>query len=82
LAQRVVAPLAHRTIRCIIAERALEFPRVADLKLYGPGSPNTVPWHTGQSGAPFFSTLKFFAPFFIVSLTGLYSWFALNLMHL
>jgi hypothetical protein len=29
-----------------------------------------------------FSTLLFFAPFFIVSLTGFLSWFVLNLMHL
>jgi hypothetical protein len=39
-------------------------------------------WCTGQSGAPFFNTLKFFAPFFIVSLTWFLSWFVLNIMHL
>jgi hypothetical protein len=25
---------------------------VASLELYGPGAPDTVWWHTGQSGAP------------------------------
>jgi hypothetical protein len=58
-----VAPLAHRTVRRIIAERVFKFPRVAGLELYGPGAPDTVRWHTRQSVAPFFSTLKFFAPF-------------------
>jgi hypothetical protein len=37
-----VALLAHWTVRWIIAERALEFPRVAGWHLYGPGAPNTV----------------------------------------
>jgi hypothetical protein len=34
-AQGAVAPLAHRTVRWIIVERASEFPRVAGLSLYG-----------------------------------------------
>jgi hypothetical protein len=35
---------------------------VASLELYGPGAPDTVRWHTGQSGALDQSTLRFFAP--------------------
>jgi hypothetical protein len=50
-----VAPLAHQTVRWIIAEHALEFLRVAGLELYG-----LV--HRTLSGAPLFSTLTFFAP--------------------
>jgi hypothetical protein len=38
--------------------------------------------HQTLSGALFFSTLKFFAPFLIVSLTGFLAWFVLNIMHL
>jgi hypothetical protein len=38
---------------------------VASLELYGPGAPDTVCWHTGQSGAPDQGTLGFFAPFFL-----------------
>jgi hypothetical protein len=34
-----------------------------------PGAPDTVRWHTGQSGAPLFSTLKSFCSNIIVSLT-------------
>jgi hypothetical protein len=38
---------------------------VASLRLYGPGAPNTVRWHTGQSGAQDQGTLGFFAPLFL-----------------
>jgi hypothetical protein len=40
--QGVVAPLAHRTVRWIIVERASIFPRVADSSLYDPGTSDTV----------------------------------------
>jgi hypothetical protein len=82
MARIAVALLAHRTVQWIIAECACIFPRVADWHLYGPGAPDTVQWHTGQSGAPTFSILKFFAPFQIVSLTWFFYWFMLNLVHL
>jgi hypothetical protein len=42
--------------------------RVAGLELYG-----LVHWTL--SGVPFFSTLKFFAPFMIVSLNGFLAWY-------
>jgi hypothetical protein len=41
-AQRVVAPLAHRTVWWIRAEHAAEIPRVASLCLYGLGAPDSV----------------------------------------
>jgi hypothetical protein len=47
-----------------------------------PGTPDTVRWHTGQSGAPIFSTLKDLLRFFIEFLTWFLSWFVLNLVHL
>jgi hypothetical protein len=40
---------------------------VKSLGLYGPGAPDTVRWHTGQSGAPDQGHLGFFAPFFLNS---------------
>jgi hypothetical protein len=61
--------VAHRTVRRIIAECAFIFRRVAGWHLYDPGAPDIVRWHTRQSGAPFFSTLKSFCSFGIVSLT-------------
>jgi hypothetical protein len=38
-------------------------------ELVRPGAPDTVQWHTGLSGAPFFSIHKSFCSFKIVSLT-------------
>jgi hypothetical protein len=70
-----VAPLAHRTVRWIIAKRASEFPRVACLKLYGPGAPNTV-------RCAKFEHTQVLLQFFIESLTDFLSWFVLILMHL
>jgi hypothetical protein len=51
---------------------------VASSSLYGPGAPDTVRWHTGQSGAPDKSTLGFFAPLYLNLLLNIY-WFVLNL---
>jgi hypothetical protein len=73
---------AHRTVRWIIAEGAVKFPRVAGWNWYNPGAPDTVRWHTGQSGAPVHITLKLLAPFKIVPLTWIFYWFVLNFMHL
>jgi hypothetical protein len=56
-------PVAHRTVRWIIAVCACRNPRVSGSILYGPGAPDTVRWHTGQSGAPDQSTLGFFCSF-------------------
>jgi hypothetical protein len=75
-------PLAHRTVRLIIAERACVFPRVTGWTLYGPGAPDTVQWHTGQSDAPDHSTLKSFLLLLNWVLNLNIYWFVLNLVHL
>jgi hypothetical protein len=36
----------------------LRFPESGWLALYGPGAPDTVRWHTGQSGASDYNTLS------------------------
>jgi hypothetical protein len=59
------SPVAYRTVRWIIAESAWRNPRVASSALYGPGAPDTVRWHPGQSGAPDQGTLGFFAPLYL-----------------
>jgi hypothetical protein len=56
------SPVAHWTVRWIIAERCWKKPRATSLDLYGPGAPDTVRWHIGQFGAPDQSTLKVLAP--------------------
>jgi hypothetical protein len=54
----VVAPLAHRTVRCApdspvnYSGAASHFPEGGKFSVECPGAPDTVRWHTGQSGAP------------------------------
>jgi hypothetical protein len=45
-------PVLHRTIRWIIAERPPRIPERGKFGVELPGAPDTVRWHTGQSGAP------------------------------
>jgi hypothetical protein len=56
------SPVAHRTVRWIIAERGLRNPKVKSSESYGHGAPDTVRWHTEQSGAPDQGLFGFFAP--------------------
>jgi hypothetical protein len=54
------SPVAHRTVRWIIAERALEFPRVAGFELYGlvhrsGGTPDSPVRHFSVHSSPFCS---------------------------
>jgi hypothetical protein len=72
------SPVAHRSVRWIIAERAWRNPRVANLILYDPGALDTVRWHTGQSDAPGQSTLDLFTPLNLNPILNIY-WFMLNL---
>jgi hypothetical protein len=55
----VVAPLAHRTLSgaspdCPVnySGVASHFPEGSEFSVKFPGAPDTVRWHTGQSGAP------------------------------
>jgi hypothetical protein len=61
----VVAPLAHRTVRCATGHCPVNYSgaasRIPEGEQFGvgvPGAPDTVRWHTGQSGAPDHSTLR------------------------
>jgi hypothetical protein len=53
------SPVAHRTVRWIIAERLSRNPKVKSSACTVPGAPDTVRWHTGQSGAPDQGSLRF-----------------------
>jgi hypothetical protein len=81
LRELVVAPLVHRTVRWIIAERGSVFPRMAGSSSYGHGAPDTVWWYTGQTGAPVQHTQVFAPVQFWIPNLNIY-WFVLNLMHL
>jgi hypothetical protein len=57
--------VVHRTVRWIIAKRLWKFPKVRSLawsplvhRTLSGGAPDTVWWHTGQSGAPDQGTLR------------------------
>jgi hypothetical protein len=51
LALVAVAPLAHRTVRWIIAESSSRKPEAEEFELIHPGAPDTVRWCTGQFDA-------------------------------
>jgi hypothetical protein len=53
------SPVAHRTVWWIIEERALRNPKVKSSDCTAPSAPDTVRWHTGQSGTPDQSSLRF-----------------------
>jgi hypothetical protein len=76
------SPVAHRTVRWIIAEVRLGNPKVKSFKSILPGAPDTVRWHTGLSGAPDQGALRF--PLLLSSWTlfNLCIGFELNLWHL
>jgi hypothetical protein len=46
------SPVLHRSVRWIIAEGIFQKPEAEEFELIHPGAPDTVRWHTGQSGAP------------------------------
>jgi hypothetical protein len=84
-----VAPLAHRTVRWIIAERPPEFPKVSSLesgslvhRTLSGGAPDTVRWHTGQSSAPHQGRLRLSFDLFVWILSWSFYWFVENLWHL
>jgi hypothetical protein len=74
-----VALLVHWTVRWIIAERRFWNSKVASLKSIDHGAPDTVRWHTGQSGAPDQGSLRFLLLLYFWTLTWSFYWFVLNL---
>jgi hypothetical protein len=82
LAQLAVAPLGTSDSPVNYSGGASQKPEASKLDLIHPGAPDTVWWHTRQSGAPDQGSLRFslllsFEPFLIT----LY-WFVVNLWHL
>jgi hypothetical protein len=82
LAQVAVAPLGtpDNTVNYIGVA-----PRIPEGGKFGvdlPGAPDTVRWHTGQSGAPDQDNLRLSFALFIWTLSLSFYWFVLNLWHL
>jgi hypothetical protein len=73
------SPVAHRTVRWIIAERRWRNPKVKSSEVYRPGASDIVRWRTGQSGAPDQGTLRFLLLLSFWTLYLIFYWFVLNL---
>jgi hypothetical protein len=116
----VVAPLAHRTVRCTpdcpvnysgansrswrvpeslspgaldtvrctpdspvnYSEASLDFPEGEEFTVKSPRAPDTVRWHTGQSGAPYQGCLRLSHALFVEPNSWSFYWLSVNLWHL
>jgi hypothetical protein len=50
--------------------------------LESPGAPDTVRWHTGQSGAPDQGCLQLSLALFVEPISWSFYWLSVNLLHL
>jgi hypothetical protein len=78
---RVLEPLflgAPDTVRCTpdspvnYSGAPLDFPEGDEFDLESSGAPNTVRWHTGQSGAPVQRCLRLSLALFVEPILGLF----------
>jgi hypothetical protein len=60
----------------------LEIPEGEEFGLKSSGAPDTVRWHTGQSGAPDQGTLRLSLALFVEPFSWSFSWLFVNLWHL
>ena len=73
---------AHRTVRWIIAESPLEFPKGDEFEVWVLWCTGHVRWHTGQSGAPDQRCLRLSLCSFVEPNTWSFYWLSVNLWHL
>jgi hypothetical protein len=89
------SPVLHRTVRCYIGQSgatsdspvnysgaASRIPEGGKFRLKFPGAPDTVRWHTEQSGAPDQGCLCIVFCSFCLNPFLVFYWFVLNLWHL
>jgi hypothetical protein len=83
------SPLEHRTLSggapdspVSYSEAPLKIPEGAKFSLESPGAPDTVRWHTGQSGAPDQGTLRLSLVLFDEPFSWSFYWLSVNLWHL
>jgi hypothetical protein len=60
----------------------LDFPKGEEFSVKSPGAPDTVRWHTGQSGAPDQGTLRLSLALFVEPNSWSFYWLSVNLWHL
>jgi hypothetical protein len=79
---------APDTVRCApdspvnYSEAALDFSEGEEFSVKSPGAPDTVQWHTGQSGAPDQGTLRLSLALFVEPNSWSFYWLSVNLWHL
>jgi hypothetical protein len=83
------SPLEHRTVSGVhrtcpvnYSEAPLKIPEGAKFGLEAPGAPDTVWWHTGQSGAPDQGCLRLSLALFVEPISWSFYWLNVNLWHL
>jgi hypothetical protein len=60
----------------------LRIPEGEEFSLESPGAPDTVRWHTRQSGAPDQGTLQLSLALLFEPFTWSFYWFIVNLWHM
>jgi hypothetical protein len=60
----------------------LKIPEGVEFSLKSPGAPDTVRWHTGQSGAPDQVTLRLSLALNVEPFSWSFYWLFVNLWHL
>jgi hypothetical protein len=79
---------APDTVRCTpdspvnYSALALDFPEGDELELDSSGAPDTVRWHTGQSGVPDQRSLRLLLCSFVEPNIWSFYWLSVNLLHL
>jgi hypothetical protein len=83
------SPVRHRTLSGATPDSSVNYSgaasRIPEGEQFGvgvPGAPDTVRWHTGQSGAPDQGTLRLTLLSIFESLFRSFYWFEVNLWHL
>jgi hypothetical protein len=86
--QRRFIPGALDTVRCTpdspvnYSRAPLSFPEGEEFSVKSPGAPDTVRWHTGQSGAPDQGCLRLSLALFVEPISWSFYWLSVNLWHL
>jgi hypothetical protein len=83
------SPLEHRTLSggapdspVNYSEVPLKIPKGAKFGLESPGAPDTVRWHTGQSGVPDQGCLQLSLALLVEPISWSFYWLSMNLWHL
>jgi hypothetical protein len=64
------------------SEAPLKIPKGAKFGLESLGAPDTVRWHTGQSGVPDQGSLRLSLAFLVEPISWSFYWLSVNLWHL